>query len=128
LRFSLTPAASLVAILMVSCRCLCQVGQAERHSAYRSQFVVVEYPWHPLYGERLRLYQRTGRRGQQILYLQVRADISREVPAWMCDAAACAAMSIGPPQVGVDALNELRSVLTAHSPESMDRGSSGSAN
>ena len=76
--------------------------------------MVVAYRWHPLHGERLRLYQRSRRGGREILYLEVRAGISREVPAWMCDTAACATMSVGPSEVGIDALNELRAVLAAH--------------
>ena len=100
--------------------------QAKRHSAYRSQFVVVQYRWHPLHGERLGLRQRTGRRGQEILYLEVRSGISREIPAWMCDAAVCTAMLLGPAQVGIDALNELAAVLSAYSRDSHHRGSSSS--
>ncbi|MGA3402117.1 MAG: recombinase family protein [Acetobacteraceae bacterium] len=85
---------------------------------------MVAYRWHPLHGERLRLYQRTRRDGREILYLEVRAGVSREVPAWMCDAAACAAISVGPPEIGIDALNELRAVLTAHLPDSARRRTS----
>jgi hypothetical protein len=44
----------------------------------------------------------------------------------MCDASICAAMSKGPPQIAIDALNELRSALTNHSPRGSDRGSSDS--
>jgi hypothetical protein len=40
------------------------------HSAYRSRFVVVAYPWHPLYGQRVRVYRRQGRAGRQILYIE----------------------------------------------------------
>ena len=97
-------------------------GQGTRHSAYRSQFVVVEYRWHPLHGEQLRLCQRTGRGGREILYVEVRAGLSRELPAWMADAAVCTTMSLGPPQIGIDALNELRAVLTDHSRDPVDGG------
>src|SRR6516162_307901 len=86
-----------------------------RHSAYRSQFVVVAYPWHPLYGQRVRVYGRQGRAGRQILYIEVRPGLSREIPAWMCDAAACAVISIGSSRVAVDALTELRAILDTRS-------------
>jgi ATP dependent DNA ligase domain len=36
---------------------------------------------------------------------------SREIPAWMCDAAVCATISSGPPRIAVAALTELRAVL-----------------
>jgi hypothetical protein len=99
--------------------------RSTRHSTYRSQFVVVHYRWHPLHGQRLRVRQRLGKHGQQILHLEVRSDVSWEVPAWMCDASMCATMSIGPPQASLEALYDLRSALVEHFP-SPDRGSSDS--
>jgi hypothetical protein len=92
-----------------------------RHSAYRSQFVVVVYPWHPLHGERVRVCARHGRAGRQILYIEVRPGLSREIPAWMCDAAVCAAITTGSPRIAVDALTELRAVLdTGSATRSLD--------
>ena len=66
----------------------------------------------------MRLYQRSGRGGREILYLEARAGISRELPAWMCDAAVCAAIVAGPAQVSIAALIELRAVLTARAVDS----------
>src|SRR6516165_11032513 len=91
------------------------IGHTARHSAYRSQFVVVGYPWHPLYGQCVRIYGRHGRAGRQILYIEVRPGLSREIPAWMCDAAVCAAMSSGSPRLAIAALTELRAMLDSHS-------------
>src|SRR5690242_19874633 len=82
-----------------------------RHSAYRSQFVVVAYPWHPLHGQRVRVYGRQGRAGRQILYIEVRPGLSREVPAWMCDGATCATITSGSAQIALAGLIELRTVL-----------------
>ena len=87
------------------------IAGTARHSAYRSQFVVVTYPWHPLHGQRVRVYGRQRRAGRQILYIEVQPGLSREIPAWMCDAAVCATISSGPPRVAVAALTELRAVL-----------------
>jgi hypothetical protein len=78
-----------------------------RHSAYRSQFVVVAYPWHPLHGQRVRVYGRQGRAGRQILYIEVQPGLSRELPAWMCDGAVCAAITLGSPRIAVAGLTEL---------------------
>ncbi len=96
---------------------MCSVASADtpRHSAYRSQFVVVAYPWHPLHGQRVRVYSRQGRAGRQILYIEVQPGLSREIPAWMCDAAVCAAITSGSPRIAVDALTELRTVLDTRS-------------
>src|SRR5437867_2685963 len=73
-----------------------EIAGTARHSAYRSQFVVVAYPWHPLHGQRVRVYGRQRRAGRQILYIEVQPGLSREIPAWMCDAAVCATISSGP--------------------------------
>lgn len=94
-----------------------------RHSAYRSQFVAVAYPWHPLHGQHVRIYGRQGRAGRQILYIEVQPGLSREIPAWMCDAAVCATISVGSPRIGIDALTELRAVLDTHSAERSRGGS-----
>jgi len=75
----------------------------------------VLYPWHPLYGQRVPVYGRQGRAGRQILYIEVQPGLSREIPAWMCDAAACAAVSSGSPRLAIAALTELRAVLDSHS-------------
>src|SRR5215469_10722556 len=95
----------------------CPAPNTARHSAYRSQFVVVGYPWHPLCGQRVRLYGRQGRVGRQILYIEVRPGLSREIPEWMCDAAACAAITSGNAQVAIDGLIELRAGLDSRTAE-----------
>ena len=45
----------------------------------------------------------------------------------MCDAGACAALSVGKPQIGVGALNELRAVLTAYVEDSNPNGTMASS-
>src|SRR4051812_7019693 len=87
--------------------------QTEHHSAYCSRSARIEYPWHPLHGRRLRVCQRAVRGGSEVLSLEDRPGLTRELPAWMCDAATCLAMTLGPPLVRVDALNELAATLAA---------------
>jgi hypothetical protein len=88
-------------------------GQAEHHSAYRSRSARIEYPWHPLYGRQLRVCQRSVRDGSDVLSVEDRPGLSRELPAWMCDAAACLRMTLGPPLVRIDALTKLAATLGA---------------
>jgi hypothetical protein len=95
--------------------CSARSGQTPRHSAYRSQFVVVAYPWHPLCGQRVRLYGRHGRAGRQILYIEVRPGLSREIPEWMCDGAAYTTITSGRDQIAIDSLIELRALLDSRS-------------
>jgi hypothetical protein len=73
----------------------------------------VEYPWHPLYGQTLRVVSRTVRSGHPVIWLEERPGTARELPAWMCDAASCLGMdALGPPQVGAIALGALAAVLS----------------
>lgn len=58
-------------------------GRIKRHSAYRSSFVVVEYRWHPLHGNRVPLFRRVGRGAGAVVGLEVPAGMSREFPAWI---------------------------------------------
>src|SRR5438128_2556575 len=73
------------------------------------------YPWHPRHGKRVRGYGRQGRGGRQILYIEVEPGLSREIPAWMCDAAVCAAITSGRPRIAGDAPSERRAVLDTRS-------------
>jgi len=56
--------------------------------------------------------RRTGRRGSEVVHVEIRPRVWRALPAWMTDASVCAAMSLGPPQLSIAALNELRAVLS----------------
>ena len=80
----------------------------KRDSAYRLGFGVVEYSWHPLYGKKLRLFRRTAHGGAAVVHVDVSGTVSRELPAWMVDGSICRGMKLRPPQVSINALNELR--------------------
>lgn len=88
------------------------MNRIKRHSAYRSQSVVVEYRWHPLYGKRVPLFRRVGRGRDALVHIDVPAGMSRECPAWMCESSVCQAMPIGRPELSVEGLIELWRVLT----------------
>ena len=77
--------------------------------------MIIAYRWHPLHGQRLPVVRRRGRKGTKVVDVQIRQGVSRELPAWMTDEAACAAMSLGPPRVSVAALIDLRAVLSLSS-------------
>jgi hypothetical protein len=67
-----------------------------------------------LHGRQLLLFRRQGRAGEEVVHVEVPSGMSRELPAWMCDATICGAMSLGAPQVSLSALIELREILTGH--------------
>ncbi len=77
--------------------------------------MVVEYRWHPLYGKKLRLFRRTVHGGAAVVHVEARGTVSRELPAWMVDGSICGGMELGPPQVSIPALDELRRALDAKS-------------
>jgi len=58
--------------------------------------------------------------------IEDRPGLTRELPAWMCDAAACRAMTLGSPVVRLDALHELSTVLADLARETADGASLGS--
>jgi len=91
-------------------------GDNNCHSTYRFGTVIIAYRWHPLHGKRLPVVRRRGRRGTEVIDVLIRQGVSRELPAWMTDEAACRVMSQGPPQISVGALMELRAVLSLGSP------------
>jgi hypothetical protein len=84
----------------------------QQHSAHKSiNGVVVQYRWHPLYGRPVVVRRRVRRADGDSLVVDVTGSVSRGMPAWMVSAEICGAMALGPPEVAVAALNELRRVL-----------------
>src|SRR3954465_13098 len=84
-----------------------------RPAAFPLGFVRIAFPWHPRYGRLLRVGQRTTRRAADLLLVEERIGVLRELPAWMCEEAACAARTPGPPAATLAALNDLTLVLAS---------------
>jgi hypothetical protein len=72
--------------------------------------VTVQYPWHPLFGSKLRLVKTAKLTGAE-LHCETIDGIVLSIPRWMTDAGHCLPMEIGDPVVAVGALAELRGVL-----------------
>jgi len=100
----------------------------KRHSAYRAEFVVVEYRWHPLYRKELPVKARTKVGSDEIIRVESNHAGSHELPSWMVDASICRGMELGTPQVSVAALVELRAFLDTLSPPARERGAFVSSN
>ena len=94
----------------------------KRHSAYSFRRATIAYRWHPLFGRTLQVSRN--RRGKDLtcIYTDERPDLARELPNWMFEERYCAGMSLGPPQVSIEALNALAAVLAAGG-KSAKRGS-----
>jgi hypothetical protein len=79
-------------------------------SAHRTEHVVVHYRWHPLHGQTI-LVQRSLRHGREVWLCQ-QEHHTAAVPVWMTDRVACAALSVGPVLVSVEALTALAALVT----------------
>src|SRR3954465_13503503 len=82
-----------------------------RPAAFPLGFVRIAFPWHPLYGRLLRVGQRTTRRAADLLLVEERIGILRELPPAIGAEAVRAAMTPGPPAVSIAGLNDLTLVL-----------------
>ena len=71
----------------------------------------MQYPWHPLFGSKLRLVKIVKITGEEELHCETPDGIVLGIPRWMTQAGRCLSMEIGDPVVGVGALAELRTLL-----------------
>src|SRR2546428_2226626 len=83
----------------------------QSHSVHHTEHVTVHYPWHPLHGQTI-VVQRSVRHGRDV-WLCEQDQQTAAIPVWMTDRAACAALSMGPALVSVEALTELASLVTS---------------
>jgi hypothetical protein len=86
-------------------------GAKHRHSAYGLRFATVSYRWRPLFGRTLQV--SPFRRGKALtcIYTHERPDLCRELPNWMFDEGYCVGLTLGPPEISIDGLDELAAVL-----------------
>lgn len=82
------------------------------HSAHHFETVTVYYRWHPLFGQSLRVRQRKKDHHGEWIVCQLIDDTSLSIPAWMLSPD-CTQFTLGPPQIGIAALLELRDLLSA---------------
>jgi hypothetical protein len=78
------------------------------------------YRWHPLYGQIARVRRTVPRSTSEVLFCELPDGATGTLPAWMTDAAACAALTVGAPVVSIAALQELRELLDAVVPRAPD--------
>jgi hypothetical protein len=81
-------------------------------SAHIGQEVEVHYRWHPLYGRRLRVQHSEQRVSGRVIHVEVEPGTVTILPDWMVDASVCAGMALGAPRISMDALRELRRLLS----------------
>lgn len=84
-----------------------------QHSAYGLRHATIVYPWHPFFGMTLQISHN--RRGKKLktIHTDLKPNYSRELPGWMLDTSFCTGMAEGPPQVSIEGLNELATLLAS---------------
>ena len=82
------------------------------HNAHSLEIVTVYYRWHPLFGLSLPVHKRRKIRSGEQVSCQLPDGTQCSVPSWMLRPE-CAQFSFGPPLISVEALHELRHLLTA---------------
>jgi hypothetical protein len=87
--------------------------QSRGHSAHIRQDVVVQYRWHPLYGQSVRRIQSERRASGELVHVELTPGAVTILPAWKLDPAYCAGLKVGAPQVSLAALCSLRELLIA---------------
>lgn len=84
--------------------------------------MTVYYRWHPLFGQTLNVYKRRrGRTGERTV-CELGDGRTIAIPAWMLHPD-CAQMLLGPPQISLEALAELRRLLSDLRNSTCDKGS-----
>ncbi|WP_210333099.1 hypothetical protein, partial [Rhizobium sp. RHZ01] len=85
--------------------------QSSGHSAHIGEEVEIHYRWHAFYGRQVRRYYGERRSGSEVVVVEHEPGVTTAVERWMLDRATCAAMTLGEPQVSVEALMDLDRVL-----------------
>ncbi len=90
----------------------CRRQSGQRHTTQEQPFeVIVEYPFHPLYGKRIIVNRRTVH-GGLVHFASEGPDGCRALlPAWMTEPGAAALSVVEMPRLSLDALRELSSLV-----------------
>ena len=90
----------------------CRFLANQKHSAHHFEIVTVHYRWHPLFGRSLRVHRRMKNRSGEQVFCELPNDTTCALPTWMFSAD-CARFTLGRPLIRIEALRELRDVLTS---------------
>src|SRR5262249_50858846 len=92
----------------------CGRVQSRSHSAHIGQDVVIQYRWHPLYGETVRRSGGERRAAGELVPVELTPGVAVTIlPAWKLVPVYCAGLRVGAPQVCLAALCSLRELLIA---------------
>ncbi len=89
----------------------CRFQSRQKHNAHGTEVITVQYRFHPLYGQSLRVQRRVKFPRGEHLFCELPDGTIGAFPSWMADVAKSSAIVIGVPLTSVAALSELRTVL-----------------
>jgi len=93
------------------------------HTAHHFETVTIYYRWHPLFGQTLRVRKHMKNRRGEHIFCELPDGTICSLPKWMFSPD-CMRLSLGRPVISVEALVELRDVLTTlRLPSSCDKSS-----
>ena len=91
----------------------CDREPSDVYSAHVGETAEVRYRWHPAYEQKIIVVYRETRSSGSVAICQMPDGSCATLPVWMLDAAICACMREGPPQVSLAAIRDLRDTLRA---------------
>jgi hypothetical protein len=81
--------------------------------------VKIHYRWHPYFGRTLPVTRRVSRNGCDYVNCELPDGTVGAVPTWMTDPEVCSLHTLGPGQVTLEALTELRNLIDISSSENV---------
>lgn len=86
------------------------------HNAYGLDVVTVRYRWHPLFGQTLRVCRRMKDHRGEHIFVELSDGTMCSLPSWMFSSDCTIRCSLGAPLIAVEALCELRDLLSSLHP------------
>lgn len=86
--------------------------------------VKIYYRWHALFGQSLRLHRLVSRFDGNFIHCELPDGSIGAFPSWMMDAEVCSRLSMGTPQLSLEALTDLRRFLKDNISETQTANSS----
>jgi hypothetical protein len=102
----------------------CLYRPSQKHNAHGTEVIKVHYPFHPLFGQSLRVQRRVKFPHGEYIFCELPDGTKGGFPSWMADATKASTISVGMPVTSVAALVELHTLLDGlHSDSKRDRAS-----
>ena len=84
---------------------------SQKHNAHEPEVIKIHYPFHPLFGQILRVQRRMKSPKREYLFCELPDGTVGGFPSWVADASRNAGFVVGSPMTSVMALAELRALL-----------------